>query len=161
MGAVLGSAPRFVAGRSIVAEPTNFNIKAGGTIAWNNKSTSTLGAVVLKPAGLATYAASGKIASGQFAGKSLAVTATFIPTSGCPFNAAKLSIKKGTKVRVKYLTACREVSNPVSRERLESETPPCASRSQLFGRSCSQRCAGSSWSANARAVPTLGPNAQR
>ena len=86
---------------SIVSKPTNFNVKAGGTIVWNNKSKSTLGPVVLKPAGLATYAASGKVASGQFAGKSLAVTGTFIPTTGCPFNTAKLSVKKGTKITIK------------------------------------------------------------
>ncbi len=88
-----------------ISQPSVITQKKPTTITWNNHRTSKTGPLKLKPAGLATYTASARIAKGQFKGKKLTVTASFAPTNGgCTtknLKTAKLSIKPGTKVVIK------------------------------------------------------------
>jgi hypothetical protein len=75
--------------------------QSGGSITWSNKSKSTLGLLTLTPAGTGSYKATAAVTSGQFKGKHLTVTGTFIPKTACPFKSATVSMKAGTKGTVK------------------------------------------------------------
>jgi hypothetical protein len=75
--------------------------QSGGSITWSNKSKSTLGLLTLTPAGTASYKATGAITNGQFKGKHLTVTGTFIPKTACPYKTATVLMKAGTKGTVK------------------------------------------------------------
>ena len=93
---------------SLIGKPTKITVPAGGSILWaTTKTKSVLGVLTLTPAGLATYKASVKIASGQFAAKTLTVTAQFTPvgggclTKGVALKSATLKVKAGTKVTIK------------------------------------------------------------
>lgn len=85
---------------TLLTKPTKITVPKGGTITWNNKAKSTLGAMTLTPAGTATYKATVKVAAGQFLNKTVTLTGAFKP-NGCPLKLATLTLKAGTKAIIK------------------------------------------------------------
>ena len=86
---------------TLVTKPTKITVPKGGTIVWNKGAKSTLAVLTLSPTKtLATYTATVKIASGQFAAKTVTLTSGF-KVNGCPLKSATLSLAKNTKIVIK------------------------------------------------------------
>ena len=86
---------------TLLGKPTKITIPKGGTITWNKGAKSTLAVLTLTPTKVAAqYKAVVKVSAGQFAGKTITLTAGFKP-NGCPLSSATLSLAKGTKIAIK------------------------------------------------------------